>query len=58
MKDKVKLPVLIGSGVTHENINSFRLADGLIVGSEFKIDGKWQNELDSARIKKLTEINQ
>ena len=58
VKDKVNLPVFIGSGITSENIDAFQLADGLIVGSEFKIDGKWQNELDLNRIKKLTKANQ
>lgn len=30
------LPVLVGSGVTADNVATFRHAHGLIVGSEFK----------------------
>lgn len=49
------LPVLIGSGITPENIPSYApLVDGLIVGSSAKYDGHWQNAADPARVKKLT----
>lgn len=45
------LPVYLGSGITHKNLGSyFRLADGFIVGSEFKEDGKWFNPLDGERV--------
>jgi membrane complex biogenesis BtpA family protein len=47
-----KLPILIGSGITAENIETYyQLAEGFIVGSSLKIDGKWYNELSSVRIK-------
>ncbi|PAV83450.1 hypothetical protein WR25_08688 [Diploscapter pachys] len=49
------LPVFIGSGVTHSNVGAFKSAAGLIVGSEFKKDGKWQNDLDEARIQRFVE---
>jgi len=44
------LPVLVGSGVTAENVNELLdAADGVIVGSSIKIDGQWENPVDPAR---------
>jgi len=51
-----KEPVLIGSGITKENIkNYFEYADIFIVGSYIKKDGYWKNELDEERIKSLVK---
>jgi uncharacterized protein len=48
------LPVYLGSGVTAKNLARFySVADGFIVGSEFKEDGSWSRPVDPARIKKL-----
>jgi hypothetical protein len=45
------LPILIGSGITPENIRSFwELADSFIIGSYFKTDGLWSNSLSLERI--------
>jgi hypothetical protein len=45
-----ELPVLVGSGVTPENIGSmFAHADGLIVGSSLKRGGHWAGPLDTKR---------
>lgn len=50
----VKIPKLIGSGITSNNIESFfRFADAFIVGSSIKQGGVWSNELDSQRMKEL-----
>jgi uncharacterized protein len=50
----VKVRKLIGSGITYTNINKYyNLADVFIVGSYFKKNGNWENELDVNRIKKL-----
>jgi hypothetical protein len=47
----VALPVLVGSGVTVENVERYLpRADGLIVGSHFKRDGLWRNPLDPGRV--------
>jgi membrane complex biogenesis BtpA family protein len=47
-----ELPVLIGSGITEQNIHEyFHFADGFIIGSWFKKDGLWSNEPDPKRIK-------
>lgn len=49
-----KLPVLVGSGVTAENITAFaEKADALIVGSSVKYEGDWRNPPDSERVARL-----
>ncbi|RLD33285.1 MAG: hypothetical protein DRI73_05735 [Bacteroidetes bacterium] len=54
VKESVKLPVLVGSGITESNISDyFYLADGFIVGSWIKKDGHWKNGPDPIRIRKL-----
>ena len=47
------LPICIGSGITPTNVHSFRNVDAFIVGTFFKKDGMWQNELDENRIIKM-----
>jgi membrane complex biogenesis BtpA family protein len=51
-----KLPVLVGSGVTPDQVKPLfdAGADALIVGSWIKKDGVWMNAVDSARCLKLT----
>ncbi|GAU96372.1 hypothetical protein RvY_07828 [Ramazzottius varieornatus] len=50
----VSIPVLFGSGVTTENLHAFiGDANGLIVGSDFKVDGKMLNDLDEKRVEKF-----
>ncbi len=60
VQNATKLPVIIGSGITHKNIATyFPIAEAFIVGSYFKKDGYWANPLDPERIKCLMEsINQ
>jgi predicted TIM-barrel enzyme len=54
IKAHCRLPVLIGSGVDADNIAEFyQAADGFIIGSYFKVDGNWTNEIDVSRIEKL-----
>lgn len=56
VKENTSLPVLIGSGVTLGNIDKvFKQADGFIVGSYFKKDGKGQNAVEEFRVKSLTD---
>ncbi|MCF8262553.1 MAG: BtpA/SgcQ family protein [Melioribacteraceae bacterium] len=51
---KCDLPILIGSGITNENLqNYFELADGFIVGSHFKDSGKWDGSLGKERIERF-----
>ncbi|KAM8890135.1 uncharacterized protein F13E9.13, mitochondrial [Synchiropus picturatus] len=47
----VRIPVLVGSGVTHDNVDRYLEASGVIVGSHFKKDGKWTNAVDPERVK-------
>jgi uncharacterized protein len=51
-RESLKMPLIIGSGVTIENLTNYvGIADALILGSHFKLDGFWQNELSSERIR-------
>ena len=49
----VAMPVLVGSGVTAENLHRYAAADALIVGSAAKRGGRWSNDLDPARLDAL-----
>jgi membrane complex biogenesis BtpA family protein len=52
VKKNAHVPVLIGSGMTHENIKTyFPLADGFIVGSTFREGGRFLGALDPSRLK-------
>ncbi|MED6290390.1 hypothetical protein CHARACLAT_012527 [Characodon lateralis] len=50
VSQSVKIPVLVGSGVTYDNIESFLDANGMIVGSHFKHGGHWANAIDPVRV--------
>jgi len=46
-----RLPIVLGSGVTTENLPRFyAAADGFIVGTHFKVDGHWSKTVDPARV--------
>ncbi|MDZ7291195.1 MAG: BtpA/SgcQ family protein [candidate division KSB1 bacterium] len=50
-------PVLIGSGLNLENAEELlAVADGAIVGSAIKIDGKIHNRIDKKRARQLVEF--
>ncbi|NP_001187840.1 uncharacterized protein LOC100528641 [Ictalurus punctatus] len=51
----VRIPVLIGSGVTHENVEDYLEANALIIGSHFKTGGRWERGVDPERVKRLME---
>src|SRR6266436_7501105 len=54
VKQSTRLPLLIGSGMTPENINAyFALADGFIVGSTFRQAGEFLGALDPQRLNSL-----
>ena len=54
VKKKIRLPVYLGSGVTTNNLKSFSsVADGFIVGSEFKVGGHWSNTVDVKRVERF-----
>ncbi len=51
VKDATKLPVIVGSGITIDNVSDYlKVSDALIVGSHFKKNGNWKNPLDYDRI--------
>jgi len=56
VKEKTNLPVILGSGISKENISKYyNHADAFIIGSHFKAKGKWTNPPDSSRIKDFLE---
>jgi membrane complex biogenesis BtpA family protein len=55
-KSRCRLPVLLGSGVTPENVAEFyEDADGFVVGSYFKEGGLWSNTVERARVRRLAD---
>lgn len=55
-KSHCRIPVLLGSGVTPENVAEFYdAADGFIVGSYFKERGLWSNTVEPARVELMIE---
>ncbi|MCD6239801.1 MAG: BtpA/SgcQ family protein [Thermotogae bacterium] len=57
VKESVNIPVFVGSGLTSENIINFiPYVDGCIVGSYFKKEGRWFNEVDRERVKTFMKI--
>ena len=56
-KRVTRLPVLIGSGMTAENIRDYLpLADGFIVGSYFRRDGKFLESLEPERLNQFMNV--
>lgn len=50
------LPILVGSGVTAENLETYyRSADGFIVGSCFKVDGNADSRVEEKRVWRFVE---
>jgi uncharacterized protein len=55
-KSRCRLPMLLGSGITAENVAEFyKDADGFIVGSYFKEGGLWSNTVDPSRVGRLMD---
>ena len=59
VKDAVDIPVLVGSGVTVDNVDRYlAIADALIIGSYFKYDGLWSNTVEVERVKSfMAKVN-
>ena len=54
VKENIGVPLFIGSGLTAENVQRFLpYIDGCIVGSYFKVDGKWFNDIDPERVRRF-----
>jgi len=57
VKKHAQVPVLIGSGMTPQNIRSyFKLADDFIVGSTFREEGKFLGRLDRKRLNAFMKV--
>jgi membrane complex biogenesis BtpA family protein len=57
VKKNARVPILIGSGMTAENIKTyFPWADGFIVGSTFRENGKFLGELDRSRLDEFMSV--
>lgn len=59
VKDAVNIPVLVGSGVTINNVEKYLgIADALIIGSYFKYDGHWTNGVEASRVSRfMNKVN-
>jgi hypothetical protein len=54
VKQAVSIPVLVGSGVTVQNVERYlALADALIVGSYFKHDAHWTKGVEAERVRQF-----
>ena len=54
VKSATNLPVLVGSGVNLDNVKDYlAVADALIIGSYFKKDGYWANDVDKDKVRAL-----
>jgi predicted TIM-barrel enzyme len=47
--------VLVGSGITPENVVDFKAADGFIVGTWLKEKGEVEAPVDPGRVRALTQ---
>ena len=55
-KEHTRLPVLLGSGISAENVAQFYdSADGFIIGTYFKADGYWENGVELSRVERLMD---
>ncbi len=56
VREATSLPLIVGSGATPENVEKYlRYADGVIVGSYIKKDGRAGNPTDPERARKFME---
>jgi len=54
VRARCRLPLYLGSGVTADNLARYwDGADGFIVGSDFKRDGRWSEPVDAGRVRRL-----
>ena len=54
VKQQCRLPLYVGSGITADNLASYySLADGFIVGTYLKRDGRWTEPVDPRRVERM-----
>ncbi len=57
LKNNLDFPILVGSGITLENVESYLpICDAMIVGSYFKDEGYWENELNYERVSNFMKL--
>ncbi len=57
LKDALDFPVLVGSGITLDNVATYLpICDAMVVGSYFKDGGYWENKLNYERVAKFMEF--
>ena len=57
IKEATQLPVLIGSGVTEDNVTDLlEIADGVIVASSLKEEGVWWTPVSEKKVRSLMNI--
>jgi membrane complex biogenesis BtpA family protein len=57
IKEVASLPVIIGSGLSVENARKIlSIADGAIVASSLKEQGRWWNPVSTERVRRLMEV--
>jgi membrane complex biogenesis BtpA family protein len=58
VRQHCRLPLYLGSGVSADNLAHFYpLADGFIVGSDFKTDGRWSEPVDPRRVERFMRVH-
>ena len=51
VREVTRLPIILGSGVNEQNLGDYHgKVDGIIVGSHFKKEGHWENDVDENRV--------
>lgn len=59
IKNATQLPLLIGSGVTEDNVGDLlSIADGVIVASSLKEEGVWWTPVDEAKVRRFIAVVQ
>jgi membrane complex biogenesis BtpA family protein len=54
VRARCRLPLYLGSGITPENLaRYYASANGFIVGSAFKVDGRWSEAVDGRRVERF-----
>ena len=46
----MKIPVLVGSGISVSNVTQYLNANAIIIGSYLKLHGQWFNDLDPNKV--------
>jgi predicted TIM-barrel enzyme len=50
------LPVFANTGVNIDNVaDVLSVADGIVIGTHFKVDGNTWNEVDASRVKRFMD---